>query len=107
MKAWQQLNEAQQKWALEQAMMGLLRAIVEDGVRFDDHHSNNSELQAKIDAAWDKCERMQTPWFWDDYIMDTCRVELESMARASAQLSVYVEMGDANIVFLPHNLQEN
>jgi len=104
LKTWQQLNEAQQRWALEKATTGLLRAIVEDGVRFDDQR-NGDTLQAKIDAAGEKAERMQTPWFWHEYIMDTCRAEIESIAQASAEDSVYAEIGDANVVYLPHNLQ--
>jgi len=59
-----------------------------EGVRFNDA-LNHDDLQARIDAAGEKANAMQTPWFWGEYIMDTCREDLEGMARCTAEDALY------------------
>jgi len=83
MRTYQELTPEQQDKARIKALERLLTDITE-GLRFNDA-ANGDDLQARIDAAGEKSEAMQTPWFWHEYIMDTCRDELESMAAADAE----------------------
>ena len=87
MRTYQDLTEEEKTRAREKALEELLEAITE-GVRFDDK-ANGDNLQARIDAAGEAAEKMQTPWFWTSYIMDTCKEDLESMALADAESALY------------------
>lgn len=69
MRTFEQLTGPEQEAAVEYALTDLLRAILEEGLRFDDA-KNGDDLQACIDAAFAKAERLQTPWFAGEYIMD-------------------------------------
>ena len=87
MRTYQELNQAEQERAREVALNELLEAVM-DGLRFNDE-ANGDDLQARIEAAGEKANAMQTPWFWGSYIMDTCRGDLESMAAADAEDALY------------------
>jgi hypothetical protein len=89
-KHYAELTEEQQKVARERALTDLLRDIIENGLRFNDA-KNGDDLQARIDAAGVKSDEMQTPWFWSEYILDTCRDDLESIATATAEAALYPE----------------
>ena len=65
----------------------LLEALILGAFRFDDT-LNHDDLQARIDAAIAEAERMQTPWFAHEYIMDTCAEEITAMAQANAESSI-------------------
>ena len=95
MRTYQELNEAEQARAREVALNELLEAITE-GVRFDDK-ANGDNLQARIDAAGERAEAMQTPWFWTSYIMDTCKEDLERMALSDAENALYPDSGERTI----------
>ena len=92
MRTYQELTEDEKKRAREKALEELLEAITE-GIRFDDV-ANGDNLQARIDAAGEKSEAMQTPWFWTSYILDTCKEDLESMALADAEEALYPDSGE-------------
>ena len=77
-------------------MTSFLKAILEGGLRFNDE-ANGDDLQARIDKACDQADKMQTPWFAHEYIMDTCREELTGMALAQAEDSLYSEQNE-NVV---------
>lgn len=96
MKSFGQLTEKQQGKALEVALNELLDAVCAGAIRFDDG-LNSDDLQARIDAAIAKAEEMQTPWFAGEYVMDTCREDLESMARADAEDALYPESKERTI----------
>ncbi len=102
MKTYEQLNTREQVWAVSQATTGVLTAICEHGIRFNDS-LNGNDLQERIDTAWDKAEAMQTPWYWHEYILDTCREDIESMARAQAENAIYFEPDESNkyVMYLP------
>lgn len=93
MKTFSQLNETEQAAAFTKCLNNLLKEICEGAIRFNDD-ANKDDLQKRIDKAWEQAERMQTPWFVDEYIMDTCREELESMAYADAENALYSEPGE-------------
>ena len=93
MKRFDELNEQQQKIAEEKALVSLLQAILSGAVRFNDA-LNHDNLQARIDAACEKAEQVQTPWFAHEYILDTCQDELEDMARCNAEDALYPEAGE-------------
>ncbi len=88
MKTFEQLTETQKSEAKEITLSNLLTDIIEHGIRFNDR-LNGDNLQARIDAAGQKAEDMQTPWFWAEYILDTCREELEEMAYCQAEDALY------------------
>jgi hypothetical protein len=89
-KTFEQLTATQQAKAIENCLTDLLTGITEGGIQFNDK-LNKDNLQARIDAACAKAEKMQTPWFAHEYILDTCRDELESIARATAEAALYSE----------------
>lgn len=93
MKTFDQLNENQQKLAIEKALTSDLEAILNGYLRFNDE-LNGDNLQARIDAAIEKAEKMKTPWFAHEYIMETCKDELEGMARCTAEDALYPEAGE-------------
>jgi hypothetical protein len=98
MKTYQELTEEQKSEAREIALNELLKAICEGYIRFNDS-LNGDDLQARIDAAGDKAEAMRTPWFTHEYIMDTCREDLEAMAAADAEDSLYPEK-EERVIYL-------
>jgi wobble nucleotide-excising tRNase len=83
MREYQELTSAEQGKAEGKALDSLLQAIVEGTLRFNDQR-NHDDLQARIDAAQQKAEGMQTPWFAGEYIMETCRDDLQNMAQCDA-----------------------
>ena len=93
MKTYEQLTDEQKKAAEIKALESLLRAILEGGLRFDDK-PNEDDLQARIDKAVAEADAKQTPWFAHEYILDTCRDNLEGMARADAEDSLYSEANE-------------
>jgi len=94
MKTFSQLTKTQKNKAVEHYTNLLLKEIVEGTVRFNDK-LNKDDLQARIDKAWKKAEAMQTPWFVGEYIMDTCRDDIESLAEANAEDALYPEENES------------
>ena len=93
MKTYSQLTAVEQAKARAECLNQLLRAVTEGQLRFSDE-KNHDDLQARIDAAQEKAEKMQTPWFAHEYIMDTCREDLEDlegMAMCDAEDALYSE----------------
>ena len=70
MKSYSELTEKQKEKAVKIFLNRLLQDIVEGFLMFDEG------LQDKIDKAFEQAERMKTPWFAHEYIMDTCAEEL-------------------------------
>lgn len=90
MKRYEGLTEEQQKKALKVCTERLLAAICEGTIRFNDE-LNGDDLQARIEEAWADMERLQTPWFIGERIMETCRDEIEGMAQYDAEEALYAE----------------
>lgn len=90
MKTFNELSSEQKLAAVNKAVKRLLTSICEGAMNFNDK-LNGDDLQARIDAAWSKANQMQTPWFIGEYIMDTCRTEIEGMAQCDAEDSLYSE----------------
>ncbi len=93
MKSFDQLTTAQQQKAIDSCTTRLLQAVCEGAIQFNDA-ANHDDLQARIEAAFAKAEKMRTPWFSGEYIMDTCRDDLEGMARCEAEDALYSEPGE-------------
>jgi hypothetical protein len=93
MKTYQELSQEEQKRALEKCTQQLLESIVEGAIRFNDG-LNHDNLQERIDKAWEKVERLHTPWFVGEAIMETCRADIEGMAQCTAADSLYPEEGE-------------
>lgn len=93
MKRYDKLNAEEQARAFDKALNRLLQDVTEGLIRFNDS-LNGDDLQARIDEAHAKAEAMRTPWFAHEYIMDTCREDLEGMARCEAEDSLYSQPGE-------------
>lgn len=89
MKTFNQLDEQSQARALETAVNTLLKKICEGSVRFSDR-----DIQAKIDEAAKQAERMKTPWFMHEFVMETCKDEVTRAAKVDAHRAYYREPGD-------------
>ena len=96
MKTYDQLTGTEQAAAQNKCLCNLLAAVTEGAIRFSDA-KNHDNLQARIDAAQEKAEQMRTPWFAHEYILDTCREDLEGMARCDAEDALYLEPGECAI----------
>lgn len=92
MKTYKQLNKSEQKQAINQEMNNLLEAIIQDGLRFDDV-KNEDKLQAKIDKAFEKADKMQTPWFVREIMLEDKYIKesLMGMAECVAEDNTYLE----------------
>lgn len=90
MKTFEQLDSTQQEKAIQKCTVRLLEAILEGGIRFNDQ-LNQDDLQARIDRAMAQAEKMKTPWFASEYVMETCKDEIEGMARCDAEDALYSE----------------
>ncbi len=90
MKTYEQLTDIQKQSAVNYYLGFLLERIIGGSVRFNDK-LNEDDLQARIDKAREKAEGMRTPWFAHEYILDTCREDLASMAQCEAEDSLYSE----------------
>ena len=88
MKTFEQLTNEQQTKAINHAVESLLTAILDGAISFNDK-LNHDDLQARIDAAIIKADKMRTPWFAHEYILDTCRDEIERMAQCEAEDALY------------------
>jgi hypothetical protein len=92
MKTFDELTKEQQAAAVTKATNDLIAAIIEGALCFNDK-LNRDRLQARIDAALAKAEKMQTPWFSHEYIRDDRYVmkRLEGMARCEVENAFYSE----------------
>jgi hypothetical protein len=93
LKRFDELTTEQQERAVDRCMVQLMEGIVEGYIVFNDS-ANKDDLQARINAACEKAAAMRTPWFAGEYILDTCKAELESLARGEAMESLYSEPED-------------
>ena len=99
MKAYGQLMDKRKAEAVDYCLNRLLRGVIEGGIRFRDE-LNHNDLQAKIDKAREEAERMFTPWFVHEYIMEAVGEELRSMATADAEDALYADQGE-DVISLP------
>ena len=88
MRGYKDLTPDERKQAEENAATTLLRGILEGGIRFNDER-NRDNLQARIDGAMEEAERMRTPWFAHEYIMERAGDEIRGMAQCDAEDALY------------------
>ena len=98
MKNFNQLSKQEREQAQAIALNRLIEHILDGAIRFNDK-VNKDNLQANIDAACEKADKMKTPWFTNEYILDTCRADLESMAKCDAENALYPSASE-NIIRL-------
>lgn len=96
MKTYEQLTPAQQEKARETALNALLTAVCEGSVRFSDS-LNGDDTQDRIDRAFKKADRMQTPWFAHEYVMEDKKVAefLTGIANAEAEQALYRNVNES------------
>lgn len=91
MKQYSELTEEQKKSAREIHLGRLLESVIEVPHFFP-------ELEERLNEARRKADKMQTPWFISEYIMYTCRKDLERMAEEQAYESQYSEPDDLQVI---------
>jgi hypothetical protein len=97
MKTYAELTKKQQAAAFEYHLNLLLGAVVEGAVRFNDG-LNGDDLQARIEGAKDDMDKLDTPWFYGEAIMDAAGDDLRGMAQCDAENTMYAEPDDPPIV---------
>ena len=102
-KKFDDLTPEQQKEAVDNELNDLLKEITSGAIRFNDE-MNGDDLQARIDKAGEDANKQQVTWFWHEFIMETCREDLESIARGTAQTGVFAE--DGELVTYEHRCPE-
>lgn len=90
MKTYDELKPEQQVKACEKALAKILEKICDGSAVFP----GNPDMQRKIEATAIAAERMKTPWFMHEFVLDSCKVELETFARNYARAAFYREPGD-------------
>jgi hypothetical protein len=93
MRNYDQLTPTEQGRAVEVCTNQLLTAIAEGAIRFNDD-LNGGNLQRRIDLAVKAAEDNRTPWFVGEFIMETCKDDLRTMAEADAQSASYPDPGE-------------
>lgn len=93
MRTYAQLTDEEKKKAVSYFLGELLKPITDGVLRFNDR-LNGDGLQARIDAACKKADDMKTPWFAHEYILETCREDLEGMASVDAEEAFYLDAGE-------------
>ena len=90
MRIYTQLRLSEQERAVKQATESLLLAIMNGSVYFTTNNRKDcDDLQTRIDIAHTKANGLRTPWFWGEYIMDTCEKEIKEMAKVDAEDALY------------------
>lgn len=93
MKVYEELTEQQKEKAVDFCLSRLLDGILDGAIRFSDTQ-NSDDLQARIERAIREADRLQTPWFAGECIMETCAEDLRGMATCDAEDSLYAEPGE-------------
>jgi len=93
MKTFEQLTPVEQGRAVRTCLDNLLTDVIEGSLAFNDS-LNGDDLQDRINAALAAAERMHTPWFASEYILETCREDLTGMAQCDAEDASYTEPGE-------------
>lgn len=95
MKRYAELTLQQQVDAETKCLNRLLEMILEGSMRFNDK-LNKERLQHRIDKAIAKADKMQTPWFAHEYLMDDVYIaeRLKGMAVCDAEDAMYSEQGE-------------
>lgn len=99
-RTFEQLSPDEQGWALGKSRVDLLRIIVEGGIRFEDQ-----DLQGRIERALKEADRMQTPWFAHEYVMDEAGDDIRAMAQAEAESRRYAPQG-VYVINVPSRLYQ-
>ena len=99
MRTWQKLNEDEKQAATEVATGKILTAVVEGTIRFNDK-LNGDAVQASIDEAIERANKMRTPWFAGEYVYEVVGDFLRSIGQCDAQDAYYPDPGEQVIRLL-------
>jgi len=99
MRQFDELNQTEQADVVDREMVSLLETITEGAIRFNDG-LNGDDLQARIDTAQARAEEMRTPWFAHECILDTCREDIEALARGSLQDCLFASPDEPRVVIV-------
>lgn len=104
---YEQLSAEEQKQAVEKHLDIIINAIINGEIRFDDS-VNEDKLQEHIDAAMEESERLNTPWFAAEILMEDewLAKRLEQLALANAKECYYSGANDV-VICLDNDVAEN
>ena len=85
MRTYQELSEQEQARAREVALGLLVEAVASGAITF----ARGTVLESKVAAGIAEAERLQTPWFAAEYVLERCREELEGMSLCDAEDALY------------------
>ena len=91
MKTFDQLTPEQQGKAVDGFVNEIIEIMVDVRDAFPD-------CEAKVKAALEKAERMQTPWFAGRYVYDACADRIKEEAFANAKEALYRTTSDPRII---------
>lgn len=89
MKTYQELSDEQRKKAVEAMLTKTLTWLCEGLMPFADE-----DIADRINEAIANANKMRTPWFAHEYIMESCGLELRAYAEEDAKRAFYREPGD-------------
>lgn len=97
---WTDLGEKQQSLLLKKQINLQLKWVIEVG--FEEWE----ELYSNLAIAWQKANKMQTPWFIGEYIMDDPELKkyIEAIAEACLEETLYSDL-DVDIVDIPTGIE--
>jgi hypothetical protein len=97
MKKYTDLTAEQQAEAVHDALSNVLEDVVSGALCFADE-LNGDDVQQRIDAALKEADRLQTPWFAGEVVMEDSSVAavLRGLAQADAEDedTYYLEAGE-------------
>ena len=86
MKTWDDLTDGQKESAVLTRMNWLLKMICDGSLKFA-----RDDLQQAILDASEKAEKMKTPWFMHEYVMESIGDTLRALAQEEVRNILYIE----------------
>jgi hypothetical protein len=96
MKTFKELSEVQQNKATEYFLRRILREIIEDG--WIPKIEGIDDFEERLVEAFAEANRLHTPWFAGQCVMEHCGEELAAMALCDAEEALYNEDNGPRVI---------
>ncbi len=81
----------------ERAVQMHFNEVLLEMIKLPAFFNYNDGLYAKLQRAFEKADDMQTPWFVNEFIMDTCKDDIQHIAELRASDCYYLENGETSM----------